>query len=202
MASCPSCGVAVVPGYVKCPKCGTPLPALARTRSNTFGSGGGTAVADGGGSGSRSALMLALGAGAAIAIVLVIVLGGGGGGASKTPDTTTTTTTATATDDDVDDSTGPAGTQPDEPTTAPSQPTGNDADARAAAADLERELKRQRLWGTASVVDQRVDVRSGSCEAKDMGPLIESVRPRLQGAGLTKLRCLAQSGAVVFERDL
>ena len=35
-----------------------------------------------------------------------------------------------------------------------------------------------------------------------MAPLIESSRSPLKGAGLTKLRCLEQSGRVVFERDL
>jgi hypothetical protein len=35
-----------------------------------------------------------------------------------------------------------------------------------------------------------------------MPPAIDSERPVLRGAGLTRLRCLAQSGAVVFERDL
>jgi hypothetical protein len=35
-----------------------------------------------------------------------------------------------------------------------------------------------------------------------MRPAIEAERVVLHGAGLTKLRCLEQSGAVVFERDL
>ncbi len=195
MASCPSCGVAVVPGYVKCPKCGNPLPAFARTKSNTFGSGGGTAVTDGSGSGSRVNLMIVLAASVGIAIVLVVVLGGRGG--SKTASTTTTPTT-----EEPDEPTTQAPTaQLDEPTLTPTQPATN-TEAQSAAIELERELKRQRLWGTASVIDQRVDVRSGSCDDKGMGPLIDAARPRLQGAGLTKLRCLAQSGAVVFERDL
>jgi hypothetical protein len=195
MASCPSCGVAIVPGYVKCPKCGNPLPALARTKSNTFGSGGGTAV-DGGG-GSRLPLFVALGAGVAIAIVLVVVLGGGGG--STTASTTAPEPTEETDDEDTTTPTQP--TQPDDPGTTPTQPTNN-GEALAAAEELDRELKRQRLWGTVRVIDQRVDVRSGACEDKGMAPVIDAARTRLQGAGLTKLRCLAQSGAVVFERDL
>jgi uncharacterized protein (DUF1697 family) len=35
-----------------------------------------------------------------------------------------------------------------------------------------------------------------------MEPAIEGQKAMLRDAGLTKLRCLAQSGAVVFERDL
>lgn len=187
-----------MPGYVKCPKCGDALPAISRTKSNTFGSGGGTAVADGAPTGSRLNLFVALGAGVAIAIVLVVVLGGRGG--SKTASTTTTPTTTDEVEETPSSPTQPI--QPDEPTVAPVQPADDGADALAAAAELEKELKRQRLWGTASVIDQRVDIRSGSCDARDMGPLVDGQRARLQGAGLTKLRCLAQSGAVVFERDL
>lgn len=187
-----------MPGYVKCPKCGNSLPAVSRTKSNTFGSGGGTAVVDGGPTGSRLNLIIALGAGVAIAIVLVIVLGGRGG--SKTASATTTPTTSDEVEETPTNPTQP--TQPDEPTVAPAQPTNDNSEAQAAATELEKELKRQRLWGTASVIDQRVDIRSGSCDAKDMGSLVDGQRARLQGAGLTKLRCLAQSGAVVFERDL
>lgn len=200
MASCPSCGVAVVPGYVKCPKCGNPLPALARTKSNTFGSGGGTAVADGGGGGgSRMGLVLAIGASVAVAIILVVVLGGRGG--AKTASTTPSAPAeATDTEEPATATTAAATVQPDEPTAAPAPDT--QADAQVAANELDRELKRQRLWGTVNVVGQRVDVRSGACDDASMGRLIDATRARLQGAGLTKLRCLAQSGAVVFERDL
>jgi hypothetical protein len=35
-----------------------------------------------------------------------------------------------------------------------------------------------------------------------MRPVIEGKRSLLRSAGLTKLRCLEQSGAVGFERDL
>jgi hypothetical protein len=45
-------------------------------------------------------------------------------------------------------------------------------------------------------------VRSGSCGDPAMRPAIEGAKVVLRGAGLTKLRCLEQSGAVVFERDL
>ena len=48
----------------------------------------------------------------------------------------------------------------------------------------------------------RVDGPSGSCADPAIGPVIDAARSALRGAGLTRLRCLAQSGAVVFERDL
>ena len=73
---------------------------------------------------------------------------------------------------------------------------------RAASAELEDTLRRQRLWGRSEITGDRIDVRSGSCGDPAMRPAIDGERTVLRGAGLTKLRCLAQSGAVVFERDL
>ncbi|HEX2691260.1 MAG TPA: hypothetical protein VHN14_31825 [Kofleriaceae bacterium] len=70
-----------------------------------------------------------------------------------------------------------------------------------AALDLEGTLRRQRLWGRVEITGPRIDVRSGSCGDPAMRPTIEGRKPLLRHAGLTKLRCLAQSGAVVFERD-
>ncbi|HEX7836590.1 MAG TPA: hypothetical protein VF469_03955, partial [Kofleriaceae bacterium] len=75
-------------------------------------------------------------------------------------------------------------------------------DRRAAAAELEDTLHRLRLWGRAEITGDRIDVRSGSCGEPAMRPAIEGARTVLRGAGLTKLRCLEQSGAVVFARDL
>jgi hypothetical protein len=89
----------------------------------------------------------------------------------------------------------PAGPEP-----RPAQPAG--PDPRTAAADLERSLGRQRLWSSVQVIGGRVEVRSGSCADPAIGPVIDGAQPTLRSAGLTRLRCLAQSGAVVFERDL
>jgi hypothetical protein len=75
-------------------------------------------------------------------------------------------------------------------------------DRRAAVLALEDTLRRARLWGRAEITGQRIDVRSGLCGDKAMRPAIETERAMLHGAGLTRLRCLEQSGAVVFERDL
>jgi hypothetical protein len=45
-------------------------------------------------------------------------------------------------------------------------------------------------------------VRSSSCGDKQMLPVLDGIAPRLKAAGLTRLRCLEQSGSVVFARDL
>jgi hypothetical protein len=88
---------------------------------------------------------------------------------------------------------------PDQPETA-DQPTG--PNAVDVAASLERTLRKQRLWSTVSVVGDRVDVRSGSCGDAAMAPMLDGAASSFRAAGLTKLRCLEQSGRVVTERDL
>src|SRR5262249_17891418 len=73
-------------------------------------------------------------------------------------------------------------------------------DPGPAVAELKAALRAQRLWGAVEIVGQRVDVRSGSCADPGMRSLIEAKKTMLHGAGLTNLRCVEQSGAVVFER--
>lgn len=67
---------------------------------------------------------------------------------------------------------------------------------------LERSLKRARLWSTVTVIGDRVEVRSGSCADPHLKTAIDAVASDFQAAGLTQLRCVEQSGAVVFSRDL
>jgi hypothetical protein len=95
---------------------------------------------------------------------------------------------------------GPIATVPPATNDIPAQPTG--PSPTAVASELDRALKKQRLWGTVEVIGLRVDVRSGACSDPGMGPLLDSAREPLHRAGLTKLRCLEPSGRVVFERDL
>jgi hypothetical protein len=70
------------------------------------------------------------------------------------------------------------------------------------AGELERALKHRRLWSTVEVGSRVVDVRSGSCADSGLRSLVDAAGPRFKAAGLTRLRCLEQSGAVVFSRDL
>ncbi|MCW5804787.1 MAG: hypothetical protein KIT31_20625 [Deltaproteobacteria bacterium] len=73
---------------------------------------------------------------------------------------------------------------------------------RGAAADLERALRRQRLWSTVEVFGERADIRSNACAEAGLAAAVEGAREALRTAGLTRLRCLEQSGRVVFTRDL
>ena len=185
---CPACGVAVVPGYVKCPKCHRPLP---RTVRNSTSPVGGTTL-DGA---KRSSAILP--------IVLAVVIAGAiiayfSTRSSKhaedqraTPsiavDRSVTTAPTTATPNPV--------AQPT--TTAPTT-----QHPEAIAADLERSLKKQRLWSTVSIVGDHVDVRSGSCTDPAMKPSLDLVAGSFKATGLTKIRCVEQSGSLVFDRDL
>lgn len=192
-AVCPVCGVAVVPGYVRCPKCHAGLPTGRMKRST--GDPGGTAVVE-----KRfpiSAVLVAVG----VAAVIILVFGFNG--------TSKKTHAAAAPPPEPIAAVGPprpppriAVPSPVAPAAAPVVTEPASADPRAAAAALEDVLRRARLWGRVEISGGRIDVRSGSCGDKAMRPTIEGEHAVLRGAGLTKLRCLEQSGAVVFERDL
>ncbi|MFT3693375.1 MAG: hypothetical protein QM831_09575 [Kofleriaceae bacterium] len=192
-AVCPACGVAVVPGYVKCPKCHRPLPRFAR---NSISPVGGTVVEE-----KQSNWML-------WAFVGLVVVGVAyyfihkafedyrrAGRAIMHRDAGTTA---------VEDE------QPTQPTVEqpvavqPTQPTGVAPTVHAddVARQLKTTLQRQRLWSTVTVTGDHVEVRGNACADPGMKPAIDGVAAQFHQAGLTKLRCLEQSGAVVFARDL
>ena len=188
-AVCPKCGVTVVPGYVRCPKCQSPLPVHARAIANM----GGTAV--GGGRGVP-VIPLVVGGAMALGIVLLFAL------RKDRP------AVADTVEDDASvevEESGSAQVRID-PTAMPSDPPppqgSADPDPTEAVGALDRVLKKQRLWGTVSAVGARVDVRTGACNDPGMSPVLATAAPQLRAAGLTRLRCMEQSGAVVFERDL
>jgi hypothetical protein len=186
-AVCPSCGVAVVPGYVRCPKCRKPLP----QRQSAVE--GGTALE------APSSNAAAIGA-----LVGALVIGGGIiaffalRGDDKKP---AATRPAVDTEDTATTDTEPTTPTPDRPTT-PTVVTPTGPQPEDIAAQLERELKKQRLWATVTVIGARADVRSSSCSEPGMAPMLDGAAPAFKAAGLTKLRCLEQSGRVVTDRDL
>ena len=187
-ATCPSCGVAVVPGYVRCPKC---LNALPKTPVFTKSAIGGTSL---GAERSRGAL-LGLIAVAIVGIGLFAYFGlrtSESKPAPAAPAPAQPTETAVNTPDTPDNAGGPS--EAAQPAEGPSP--------ALLATQLERTLKKQRLWSTVSADGDRVDVRSGSCADAAMKAALDAAAPSLKAAGLTKLRCLEQSGQVVSTRDL
>ncbi len=188
-AVCPKCGVAVVPGYVKCPKCQSALPVRSRAVTNM----GGTAV----GGGGVPVIPIVVGGAVALGIVLFFAL------KKDKP------AVAHTVDPDAQVETEQSGSAPVrfDPTAMPYDPPppvqgSGGPDPTDAVNVLDRALKKERLWGTVSVVGARVDVRTGACNDPGMAPVLATAVSQLKDAGLTRLRCMEQSGAVVFERDL
>jgi len=185
MSACPKCGVAIVPGYARCPKCHAVLPKRTQTSVQ-----GGTSLE----SGRRVPLPAIIAAGV-LGLGLIIWLGARGSHDRKPVETKPNTT-------QVHVEAAPVTTLADgvPATAAPSRPAAPSPDA--VAGELERTLQRQRLWSRVTVTGTRVEVRSGSCgDPAIQGPIGEAA-PTLKAAGLTSLRCVEQSGSVVFTREL
>src|SRR3569833_1838794 len=147
-ATCPACGVAVVPGYVKCPKCHRPLP---RYHRNSVSPVGGTAVETPASKASPMFTLLVAGG----IICFFVCLKHNESAAAPAPAIEAGAGTATATAPPA-----PPPTATATPAPAPVQPTVRADDV---ARNLERDLKKQRLWSTVAVIGDRVDVRSSSC---------------------------------------
>lgn len=183
---CPGCGLAVVPGYVRCPKCHKPLP----RRAGASAIVGGTAVET-----TRKSPMI---------VVIAIAFAGGAIIAYLgLRSTESTKKAAPAPAVSVDEPETPSAdiAQPVAPEAAQAGPSQEQA-AASAASQLERELKKQRLWSTVRIFGSRVEVRSGSCGDPAMATALDASASTFKAAGLTKLRCLEQSGQVVTDRDL
>jgi hypothetical protein len=184
--NCPACGVAVLPGYARCPRCHKPLPQRPATSVE-----GGTALEP-----PRRFPLPAVIAVGAIGLGVILWLGVRGGGDTKPPPPTRPAAAApTATPPPAQHAVAPA-----VEVAPPARPRAPNADE--VADELERTLKRQRLWSTVSVTGSRVDIRGGACgDAAIQAPIAASTAA-FKAAGLTTLRCVEQSGAVVFTREL
>ena len=180
--SCPACGVPVVPGYARCPKCHKPLPQRAATHVE-----GGTSLEP---ERPRVPPAVFIGVGV-VGVALILWLG--------LRHTDKPAPKVVAVQPQVQPVAPQQNFAPAAPE-APSQPKGPSAEA--VASDLQSALRRQRLWSTVTVIGARVDVRSGSCSDPAMKPAIDGAAPQFKSAGLSTLRCVEESGAVVFTRAL
>jgi hypothetical protein len=132
----------------------------------------------------------------AVAIVLFFALRGGGGKADE-PEPQPETAVSPEAQPNVAPEIDPAAAlDPGSGSAAAAK------DPRFAVSALDKALKKERLWGNVEVSGTRVDVRSSGCGDAGMKPLIDANASALRDGGLTHLRCLEQSGGVVFERDL
>lgn len=190
-ASCPTCGVAVVPGYVRCPKCHATLPRAQSAAANTALPGG-TSVR----SGAGISLPAAGGIGLAIVVVIIVMLRSCRTSSELEADEPATPTTPAVTTNG-DFASGPR------PELAGSTPLPPPAPSRqGVVSELDRALDRQRLWSTVESSGNTLEVRTAACNEARLQQTILEASVALRGVGLTRLRCLTQSGAVVFQRDL
>ena len=184
----------MVPGYVKCPKCHAALPRT-KTRDNN---------AQAGGTAMQTTASVPW-----IPIVITVVVAGGiiaffglrKGSSAKAPPVATDPNTPTAPTPTPVAPNAPAPTT-DPVTFSTPSPQNTGPGPNEVARDLRRALEQRRLWSTVSVGGGTIEVRGTSCADKAMGPTIDSIAATARAAGLTKLRCVEQSGGVVFARDL
>ncbi len=197
---CPSCGISVMTGYVKCPKCHAPMPggpASARQRRASMQAGGTTSqrievLGDGGG-------------GPLLWIIGALVLAGGlaiwatqcRGGTQPTQPSANVADEAALREPAVP----VQGEQvpPILPTTGGSTGGG---DPSFAADTLEGELAGERLFATVQVQGDVLDVRSAFCGEARLGDIIGRHASELRAAGVTRVRCSETYGTQVFERGL
>ena len=193
MATCPSCHVVVLPGYTKCPKCHGALPYAMAKRAGTTADAGGT-VAEERASMIVPVVVAVLVAGSIIAFFAWRAHGRADEAVVVAPMAQPVAPVA-APPPPV------ARPAPPPPTSTSARPPAGPSPTVAAAA-FEKELRHQRLWATAELHADRIDVRSTTCADPAMAAAVEVARASLRAAGLTRLRCLEEGGRVVFERDL
>jgi hypothetical protein len=196
--TCPACGINVMRGYAKCPKCHAPMPGNAegRARRPSFGgAGGGTSsqpietIDTGGGGGGWIWAIVGV-----VIVAGVIAFVATRGGDSKKPAQSLVP---------VDNGPGTAAppTQPDnEPAQLP--PSQNRPDPAYVADALEGELSVARLFAVVEVSDTLLDVRSAFCTDPRFSEIAAKYIADLKAAGVTTIRCSETHGAQVFERPL
>lgn len=184
--ACPRCGVAVTPGYVKCPKCHGRLPSMpVAGRTRPGGTVAPSAQAD------RTAWIYGgigvLVVGGALAFTLA--------GSKSTPPRATeafvvvdapSAAVAVPTGVPVPERTGPAERR----------------DPQGAALTLERELQRARIWSTVKVREDELRIESQSCAEPGMATAIAEAAASLKAQGLVSVRCAEPHGAIAFDRPL
>jgi hypothetical protein len=195
-AVCPACGVAVVPGYVRCPKCHRPLPRFAR---NTASPVGGTALQTKRGSPLLGIAVAILVGGGFIAFFAL--RGGKSNHASAAPAPAPSSPLLAPSPGDL---TAPAPAPPPAPiaASAAQAPVVATPNPGAIASKLQSTLQRMELWSTVSVTGSRLELQSRACRDPQLGKQLDAVAASFRAAGLTRVRCLEQSGAVVFDREL
>lgn len=193
---CPACGVKVMLGYAKCPKCHAPMPNAAPRGRRPSVSGGGTTSQpmeriDGGGGKGWIVGVVAL---VAIAGAVIWAVELRGGGAKRTQEAVEPVETRRNFDTVETDLRPPDNLPP---------PTSENAPDPAYIADaLEGELARDRLFATVQVTGDLLDVRSAYCSDPRFDEISARYVAELKAAGIVRIRCSETHGEQVYERPL
>jgi hypothetical protein len=195
--TCPACGINVMRGYAKCPKCHAPMPGKdGRSRRASFG-GGTTSqpieTIDAGNVGGGGGWIWVI-AGVVLVAAVIAFVATRGGGSKKAAQ-------AAAPVENGPGTNAPAPLQPDnEPLQPP--PSTDRPDPAYVADALEGELSVARLFSVVEVSDTLLDVRSAFCTDPRFSEITAKYIADLKAAGLTTIRCSETHGAQVFERAL
>jgi hypothetical protein len=176
----------VLAGYAKCPKCHTSLP---YKRSGTVADSGGTVAVHK----ESPVIPIAVAVVVAGGIIAFFALRGHKSASDEPMPIAATAPLAQAPQPTL--TTPPPATDQPFVTRESARPAQN-----TAVPELEKALRSQRLWSTLQVVGDRVDLRSATCAEPAMAATIDAARAALRSAGLTRLRCLEESGVVVLDR--
>ena len=182
--SCPACGVAVTPGYVKCPKCHAALPKMRSKRASVAG---GTSVES---ESSPPWTLIGLGVALAAGVAVAVIALRGGGGPSQAPPSEDAAP-GTMVVDDV-----PASADQPTPVAAPTGP-----DRAVVLRDLDAALRKGRLWATIVANDTDVTITSASCEDAALAGHVDAAAADLAAIGIRSVECRARHGEVVFSRE-
>jgi hypothetical protein len=143
-------------------------------------------------------LFASIGAAAAIAAVAWFVFRGGAGAtATATPSGSSAALVA----DGSGSATAAPGSGELEPPPAPVIDP-RPRQRAAALANLGQALAKDQLWATVSDAGDVVLIRSALCHDAGLTARVSATRTSLKALGYTAVRCLEQSGAVVFSESL
>ncbi len=187
--TCPGCGVALTPGYPRCPKCHHALPTSVRMARTDGGGATGLASEDAADRGLRWPWYLAGLALLGLAVALVA-----SGLRDERP-------AVELPDDPELVEPGPEPVVTDEPATPPPVPTSR-PDPTPIADRLARLMAGVRLYATVEAVDEVVEIRTGFCDDPRIGELLGEVAVDLKQAGVVSARCRAPHGAEQWSRPL
>ncbi len=192
--ACPKCGVAVTPGYIKCPRCQAGLPRMPRAGRMT--AGGGTAVE---GPTPFPWLPVVVGAVAVGGVVAWLALRGG-----PTP-AAAVAPVAPAANLPAPVAPPSEAFTPDVAVAASGSAAASIGDAAAKArgtATLEDRLKRERLWSKVDLSGAVLRIASALCAEAGMAPAVDEAAADLKAGGVTRVECRAGHGGLEWARDL